>query len=148
MKDQFHFVCRPWTGDGEIIARIQSDPKQEALQVCAGVMFRASLAPESPHATILLAADGKCHIKYREAGSLASGCDNGDQPGHHWARLVRRRNTFTAYTRRDGTETWKLVKELELPMSSSLYVGLAVTAHDNAQLATTTIDRVSLRNAK
>ena len=37
-----------------------------------------------------------------------------------------------------------LVKELELPMRSSLYVGLAVTAHDDAQLATTTIDRVSL----
>ena len=28
---------------------------------------------------------------------------------------------------------------------AALYVGLAVTAHDNAQLATTTIDRVSLQ---
>jgi hypothetical protein len=58
--------------------------------------------------------------------------------------LVRRGNTFTAFTRPEGVEKWQLVKELELPLKSSLYVGLAVTAHNDARLATTTIDRVSL----
>jgi hypothetical protein len=145
--DQFRFVCRPWTGDGEIIARIDSDPDQEARQVCAGVMFRESLTAESHHAAILLEANGKCHVKYRDAANPASACEiiGSDQPGKHWVRLVRRGNRFTAFTRRDGNPMWNLVKELELPMRSSLYVGLAVTAHDDAQLATTTIDGVSLR---
>ena len=86
-------------------------------------------------------------MKWRDAANPASACDisGSDQPGRHWVRLVRRGNTFTAFTRPDGVETWRLVKELELPMRSSLYVGLAVTAHDDAQLATTTIDRVSLQ---
>ena len=42
-------------------------------------------------------------------------------------------------------QTWTFLKDLQWPLKSSLYVGLAVTAHDDAQLATTTIDRVSLR---
>src|SRR5262249_49372466 len=140
---------RPGPGDGEIIARIHSAPDQEARQVCAGVMFRESLAADSHHVAILLAADGKRHVKYRDAANPASACDlsGGDRPGKHWVRLVRRGSTFTASTRPDGTQTWEPVKEVELSMRSSLYVGLAGAAHDDAQLATTTIDRVSLQGS-
>jgi hypothetical protein len=146
-QDQFRFVCRPWTGDGEIVARIHSDPDQEARQVCAGVMFRETLTADSHHAAVLLDANGKCHIKYRDGANPASACEitGGDGPGKHWVRLVRRGSTFTASTRADGARAWKLLKELELPLRSTLYVGLAVTAHDDGQLATTAIDRVSLR---
>jgi RNA polymerase sigma factor (sigma-70 family) len=144
--DQFRFVCRTWTGDGEIIARIHSELEQQARQVCAGVMFREKLTADSHHTAILLDAIGKCHLKYRDAGHPASACEisGSERHGKHWVRLVRRGNTFTAYTRPDGVQMWRVVKDLELPMRSSLYVGLAVTAHDNAQLATTMIDRVSL----
>jgi hypothetical protein len=148
--DQFRFVCRKWTGDGEIFARIHSDPVQEAVQVCAGVMFRESLAAESHHMAILLSARGKHHLKWRDADSPASACvlADADASDKHWVRLVRRGNKFTAYTRADGTKEWELVKELELPLSPSVYVGLAVTAHDDAQLATTTFDQVSLEPTK
>jgi hypothetical protein len=60
-------------------------------------------------------------------------------------RLVRRGNRFTASVRADGAETWKIVKELDLVLKPSLFVGLAVTAHDDAQLAMTTFDRVAVR---
>jgi hypothetical protein len=145
--DQFRFVCRAWTGDGEIIARIDSDPDQEARQVCAGVMFRDGLGADSHHVAILLDPHGKCHAKYRDEANPASAChiSGNDSPGKHSVRLVRRGNTFTASTRPDGAEAWQPVEELELPLHSSLYVGMAVTAHDDAQLATTTIDYVSLR---
>jgi RNA polymerase sigma factor (sigma-70 family) len=145
--DQFHFVYRPWTGDGEITARVDSDPDQEGRQVYAGVMFRASLAADSHHAAALLEANGTCRFNYRDAANPASACTSADsnQAGKYWVRLVRRGNTFTAFTRPDGAQAWKQVQELELPMPAALYVGLAVTAHDDAQLATTTIDCVSLR---
>jgi RNA polymerase sigma factor (sigma-70 family) len=148
--DQFRFVCRPWTGDGEIVARVASDPDQEARQVVAGVMFRDSLAPDSHHVAALLGANGECHVKYRNAASPASDCDiiPARAPGKNWVRLVRRGNKFTVYVRPDGTRTWTLVKELESALKPSLYVGLAVTAHDDAQLATTTFDQVAVRSGR
>jgi RNA polymerase sigma factor (sigma-70 family) len=149
-KDQFRFVCRPWTGDGEIIARVTSDPDQEARQVAAGVMFRERLTPDSHHTSILVTS-GECDVKYRTPDTEpGSGCDISrlDAPGKQWVRLVRRGNTFRTYVRPDNTETWKLVKELELVMDRSVYVGLAVTAHDDAQLATTTFDHVAVRRER
>jgi RNA polymerase sigma factor (sigma-70 family) len=149
-RDQFRFVYRRLSGDGEISARVTSDPEQPAHQVAAGVMFREQLTPTSHHATILV-DNIHCDVKYRTGDTdPGSGCDISDldAPGRQWVRLVRRGDTFRMYVRPDGTETWKLVKELELVMNRSLYVGLAVTAHDDAQLATTTFDHVAVRAEK
>jgi RNA polymerase sigma factor (sigma-70 family) len=145
--DQFRFVCRPWTGDGEIIARVASDPDQDARQVAAGVMFRDRLTAGSHHVAVLLTST-ECHVKFRTPAHPGSGCDisRRSAAGKHWVRLVRRGNTFAAYIRPSETQAWKLVKEVALPLKPSLFVGLAVTAHDDAQLATATFDRVSVRN--
>jgi RNA polymerase sigma factor (sigma-70 family) len=147
-KDQFRFVYRPWTGDGEIIARAASDPKQKAVQVMAGVMFRERLTADSPHAAALLGANGDCHVKYRDTKSPGTACHimRRDAPGKHWVRLVRRGNTFTSYVRPDGAQEWQLVHKQDLPLKPSLYVGLAVTAHDDNQLATAAFDHVSVRS--
>jgi RNA polymerase sigma factor (sigma-70 family) len=146
-KDQFRFVCRPWEGDGEISARVTSDPDQEARQVAAGVMFRERLTADSKHMAVLVTSV-ESHVKYRTADNPGSACDIArlDTPGKNWVRLVRRRNMIAAFVRPDGSETWKLLKELELPLDRSLFVGLAVTAHDDAQLATVTFDHVSVRS--
>jgi hypothetical protein len=116
-SDQFRFVCRPWMGDGEIIARVASDPNQDARQVATGVMFRERLTADSKHVAVLVTANGDCHVKYRAGASPATACDivQRDTPGKLQVRLVRRGNTFTTYFRSDGEQTWKLVKELESP---------------------------------
>jgi RNA polymerase sigma factor (sigma-70 family) len=145
-KDQFRFVCRPWTGDGEITARISSDPDQPARQVAAGVMFREQLTPNSHHASILVSSveyDVKFRTPTSDPGTACEISQLGS-PGKQWARLVRQGNTFRMYLRPDNTPTWKLVKELDLVMNRSLYVGLAVTAHDDVQLATVTFDHVAV----
>jgi RNA polymerase sigma factor (sigma-70 family) len=147
--DQFRFVYRPWNGDGEILARVTSDPDQDARQVSAGVMFRESLAADSRHVAVLMGALGDCALKFRTVDYPESGCDLSriEAPGQAWVRLVRRANTFSAFVRSNESEPWKALKELEVPLQRSLYVGLAVTAHDDAQLATTKFDQVSLRGA-
>jgi RNA polymerase sigma factor (sigma-70 family) len=144
--DQFRFVCRPCSGDGEIVACVTSNPEQDARQVVAGVMFRDGLAADSHHVSLLMDASGGAHVVCRSQEHPASICDNfpPTNPGKHWVRLVRRGNTFSAFVHGEGTETWKLVKAVEVPLNSSLYLGLAVTAHDDAQLATTTIDHVAI----
>ena len=146
-EDQFHFVYRQWTGDGEISARVTSDPDQPGRQVAAGVMFREQLTANSHHASILVTST-ECDAKFRSRDTdPGSGCDISrlDSPGSQWVRLVRRGDTFRMYVRPDGTETWKLVKELELVMNRSLFVGLAVTAHHDDYLSTATFDHLAVR---
>jgi hypothetical protein len=99
---------------------------------------------------VLVEPNGKCHVTYRDTACPGSACCNsGDDsvavPGKkYWVRLVRRGNTYSAYTRADPAPAWTPVKELELPLRPSLFVGLAVTARDDGRLATATIDGVSL----
>jgi RNA polymerase sigma factor (sigma-70 family) len=147
-KDQFRFVYRSWKGDGEIIARVANKPNQDAGQVMAGVMFREDRTPTSRHVAVLLDVRGGCHVKFRNAPNGGSGCHTierkGKEPPFGWVRLVRRGKTFTSYVRPDAALPWQRVHTLDLPLGPSLYVGLAVTAHDDKQLATTTFDRVSV----
>jgi hypothetical protein len=143
--DQFRFVCRVWAGDGEISARIASDPLQEAKQASAGVMFRESLAPESPHMAVMLTT-GQCHVTYRTPTSPGSQCHVSPLTAadKHWVRLVRRGDKLTAYVRADEAEGWTRVKEMKLALGPSPYVGLAVTARNDARLAAATFDYVSV----
>ena len=144
--DQFRFVYRPWTGDGEITARIAYDDNKDARQVAAGVMFREELTPESRHAAVLISGIGHSDVKCRATAGRSTACAirDLDTRGKHWVRLVRQGRMFTAYTRPDGTEAWTLLKEFKLALNPTLYVGLAVTAHNDAKLATATFDHVSL----
>src|SRR4051794_21529018 len=48
-NDGFHFVWRPWRGDGEIIARVLT-VENTFNHAKAGVMFRESLAANAKHA--------------------------------------------------------------------------------------------------
>jgi hypothetical protein len=144
--DQFRFVCRKWTGDGEITARVASELDQDARQVTAGVMFRSDLTPDSHHVALLMDALGGADVVCRNQERPDSFCDNLPAAGRgkHWIRLARHGKTFSAFLRADGAEEWKLVKTLDVPVNASLYVGLAVCAHDDTQLATATFDHVSL----
>src|SRR5262249_56626990 len=112
-----------------------------------GVMVRDRLTKDSHHVAVLLTST-ECHVKFRTPADPGSGCDisRRDTAGKHWVRLVRRGNTFAAYIRPDEARPWKLVKEVELTLQPSLFVGLAVTAHDKDKCATATFDRVSVRN--
>jgi RNA polymerase sigma factor (sigma-70 family) len=86
--DQFRFVCRPWTGEGTISARVAIDSEQQARQVAAGVMFRERLTPDSPHVAVLLTSVDS-HVKYRTPANPTSACDIArlSAPGTHWLRL-------------------------------------------------------------
>jgi hypothetical protein len=145
--DQFRFVCRPCNGDGEIITRVAQN--KDAWQVAAGVMFREALTPDSCHAAVLISANiGHCDVKYRRRAGRSTACDISHVAvsGKYWVRLTRQGNTFTAHIRPDGVEKWQRVKEMQLALNPNLYVGLAVTAHNDAKLAAVTFDAVAVRS--
>ncbi len=58
-------------------------------------------------------------------------------------KLKRSGDTFTGYESADGT-TWSQVGTVSLALSATLNVGLAVTSHNNATLATAGFDNIAL----
>ena len=56
-----------------------------------------------------------------------------------WLRLTRSGNLFTAAASENGT-TWRTLGSITIPMASSVFVGVPVTSHNNATLATGVFD--------
>ncbi|HEX3704197.1 MAG TPA: putative Ig domain-containing protein, partial [Vicinamibacterales bacterium] len=135
--DAFHFVYQPWTGDGSIVTRVASVSNANAWSK-AGVMFRETLTPGSAQAFVLVSSAKGVAFQRRDATQANSVSTSGSMSAApRWLRLDRSGDTFTAYESVDGT-TWLLVGTDTIPMAPQLYVGFAVTSHDNTRVTTST----------
>ena len=141
VADSFHFAGRPLTGDGQIVARVTSlqftDPWAKA-----GVMFRENLTPGSRHALMVVTAGDGSAFQRRETADKPSG--NTDGPATktpYWVKLVRTGDMFTGYLSADG-KNWQRVDSVMIPMGKTIYVGLALTAHNNSALNSSLFDNV------
>lgn len=65
------------------------------------------------------------------------------QPLPYWVKLSRRGNLFTGYLSPDG-QAWQKVGEKEVPMVKDVWVGLAVTSHNNAATTEAVLDGVAV----
>ena len=142
-SDQFHYVYQPLSGDGEIVARVASQENTHPWAK-AGVMIRQNLLEGSPHAMMALTpGNGAAFQRRVTAGGSSTSTSGGIVTAPYWVKLVRAGTTITGYRSPDGI-TWTQVKSLTLAMSSDVYIGLALTSHDNALSCTATIDNVSV----
>jgi len=144
LADGFHFAYRPWTGNGEIISRVTSigntDPWAKA-----GVMFRETLATDSRHAMMVITPGNGSAFQRRLTPAAASVHTAGPVvTAPYWVRLLRIGNVFQGYISPDGV-TWTLVGSETVSMSTTLFVGLAVTAHNNSLVSTATFTGVDVR---
>lgn len=134
--DEFQFVYRALSGNGEIVARV------EALQALdpwtkAGVMMRESLAAGSRHASMFVSAGKGLAFQRRTAtNQISSHTTGGGGTAPKWVRLTRIGDEFTAYHSANGTD-WVRVGSDTIPMASTIYVGLAVSSHVDNVAATT-----------
>jgi len=141
--DQFHFVYQQVSGDVEIVARVQGVTAQHAWSK-AGVMIRATLAADSPHAYALASAGKGVNFQWRAAkGGLSASTAASTPPPPSWVRAVRAGTKVTTYWSANGT-TWTTMGSVTLPIGSSAYVGLAVTSHDAGARTTATVSNVSV----
>lgn len=141
--DGFHFLDQPWSGDGDLIARVASlddtDPWAKA-----GVMVRESLDANSTQATMLVSAEQGLALQWRDqTGGASSSIDGFPGIAPYWVWLNRVGDTFTGYASEDGSN-WFLIGAATVPMAQDVYVGLAVTSHNNRALATAVFDNVSM----
>ena len=142
-SDQFRFVHQPMTGNGEVIARVASLTNPNAWAK-AGVMIRSQLTAGSAHAFALVsAANGTAFQRRITAGGASTNTAGPASVAPSWVRLARSGNTFSAYTSSNGTN-WTLIGSQSITMGATVYVGLAVTSHNSAALATASLTNVQV----
>ncbi len=148
--DAFQFAAQPLAGDGTIQARVAS-LQNTASWAKAGVMIREGLGANARNVYLFVTPDvhNGAVLQWRTSPGattniLQSGL-GGVQPPY-WLRLVRAGDTFTGYRSADGVN-WTLVGTETVTLTGTVYVGLAVTAHNNSVLTTAVFDNVALTQA-
>ena len=144
-SDQFQFVNQSITGDGEIIAKVNSLTNTNTYAK-AGVMFRETLTPTSKHAMTDITAAAGVEFLTRNAVSGVTAADVAAGTSPKWLRVVRSGNVFTSYTSDNGTTWTQLGTPKTIAMANTIYAGLAVTSHANGTLATGVFSDVTVRN--
>ncbi len=135
--DAFNFQSQPLVGNGSVVARVTAQSNTNGAAK-SGVMIRETTNADSrnvllaltPGAGVVLQARTATHAtpSYYKAVAGKAGV---------WLQLQRSGNTFTGLVSADGV-TWTTVGSVSIPMVNDVRAGLAVTAHDNAKLNSTT----------
>ncbi len=140
--DSFQFMYQPWSGNGQIIAKVNSIQLTENYAQ-AGVMFRDSLAANAQQAAMVVTAQTSHEIGFvRRTSTGGSSSVTTTTGGFIWIKLIRNGTTITGYKSTDGA-TWTSVGSATFSMGTNIYVGLAVTSRVPGTLCTATFSNVS-----
>jgi regulation of enolase protein 1 (concanavalin A-like superfamily) len=105
-------------------------------------MMRETLAPGSKHATMFVsAAKGLAFQRRTSTNGTSTSTAGALASAPYWVRITRTGSTFSAYQSTD-TGTWTLIGSATMNMTSTIYVGLAVTSHADGALTTGTFSLV------
>jgi regulation of enolase protein 1 (concanavalin A-like superfamily) len=140
-KDSFYFAARQLSGDADLICRVVSQ-EDTADWAKAGIMVRETMADNSSQAMVVAAPVGRVAFQRRSTtnGTTANSSVAGQVPV--WLRLVRTGNLFVAYSSSDGV-AWSEISRKSIIMASQVWVGLAVTSHNNSQTSQAVFDEVN-----
>lgn len=142
-SDEFHYASTPWSGDGQIIARVTQVTNTNG-SAKAAVMFRESLNADSANAAMEIKATTGSEFQHRATtGGSTSFTSTGGINAPYWIRLVRSGDTFTGFRSADGVN-WVQQGSAVIPMSTDIFVGLAVTSHNDGAINTAIYDNVVL----
>ena len=151
-SDEFHYVYQSLSGDGEIIARVVSlDNTNQWAK--AGVMMRNTLDANSAFVLMSMSPNpngqGPSYtLQQRNTAGEAMGGGNNIGPVAagfpYYVRLVRQGNTFSGYASATNGN-WSLLGSRTVAMGSTIYVGLAVTSHNDGVTTQAVFDNVSLQ---
>jgi hypothetical protein len=138
--DQFHFAYKTLTGPGSIVARVLSVDNTDPWAK-AGVMIRDTLSAGSKFAAVYITPGNGCRFQARLDTDISATSDTSVVTAEqtaivapYWVRIERDvSGNFRGYYSSDGA-TWRQMSwnPQNIPMSSNVYVGLAVTAHNAA----------------
>jgi fibro-slime domain-containing protein len=138
-SDQFHYYYTRVKGDLDVSVKVISISNTH-IWAKAGVMIREKLTANSKHAYAMRAASSGIgyKVQYRRTDGAIT-IDSTPTPflDAEWVRIKRKGNTITGYRSSNGS-SWIQVLSKTIPMTDSVYVGLALTSH-NAGAKTTAL---------
>lgn len=125
-----------------VVARVSSVQNINAWSK-AGLMVRDSLNPGAANAFIAVTPGNGVTFQSRSSdGGGTSWSQTTGLTAPYWLKLARNGNTFTGYYSPDNVN-WTQFGSATMTMPSTVYVGLADTAHTTANLCTATFDHVT-----
>ena len=145
--DAFHYAYQTLDGDGEIVAWVISVENTDPWAK-AGVMIRETLNADSKNAFIALTPGNGVTFQHRSStGGSTSWNKTSELSAPYWVKLVRSGDTFTAYRSSDGV-SWTEQGFATINIACSVYIGLAVTSHNDGVLCTAQFDHVSVSGTR
>ena len=140
-RDSFHFVYKQVRGDSEIVAEVASIQYTHP-NAKAGLMMRENLSEYSPNVMVALTAERGGTVQFRpqdRAQTVAAPARAIFPP--QYLKLRRQSNEFTAYASPNG-RIWSVLETVSVPMSESIFVGVAVASAQDGMLNWTTFNKV------
>ncbi len=137
--DEFHFAYKTLSGVGSIVAKVLSVDNTDPWAK-AGVMIRETLEPGSKFAAVYITPGNGCRLQVRTNTDGDATSDTSVATSEqiainapYWIKLERDAfGNFRGYYSSDGMTWQQLVWRQSIPMSTDVYVGLAVTSHNVA----------------
>jgi hypothetical protein len=142
-SDEFRYVYVEAYKDCTVVARVASVEGTHGWAK-AGVMIRDTLQSGAEHASMFVTPANGVAFQYRSSTDGSSGNANTTGPSApYWVKIVRDGNTFTGYASPNGAN-WTKIGSQWISMTSSVYIGLAVTSHNDGTLCTAVFDNVTV----
>jgi len=153
-SDEFHYAFKQLTGEGSITVKVDSITETHSWAK-AGVMIRETLEADSLYAMVVVTPSGRVAFGFRstlglDSHSTHTATDAITLP--HWIRLTRSgNNLFSAEHSVDGIN-WVPVESSDpgdpsawnVLMKPDVYIGLAVSAHDDEAVCEATFSNVTV----
>lgn len=141
--DQFHFRTESLTGDGAIIARVDSAGSGNPWAK-VGLMFREDVAPASRNILLMVTPGSHLGVQVRsDTADTTLFYDGGWASAPIWLMLTRTGDLFGAYRSDDG-DNWTSMGGYTIYLPPTIHVGLVVSSHDNAALHTGTFSGIEI----
>ncbi len=148
--DQFHYAFKTLSGVGSIEAQVLSVSNTDPWAK-AGVMIRETLEPGSKFAAVYITPGNGCRFQGRTTTDAAATSDTSVATPQqiaitapYWVKLERdAAGNFRGHYSSNGT-TWIPMSwnPQNIVMGSNVYVGLALTSHNNAATCTAKFSNV------
>ncbi|MHC4440444.1 MAG: LamG domain-containing protein [Planctomycetota bacterium] len=128
-SDEFHFAWQELTGEGEIIAKVESVGNTNPWAK-AGIMIRDTLDADSAFAMVAITPGNGVWFGRRTGGNTASDAQ-ADITAPQWIKLDRSIGGLArASYSSDGINWTPLGASEAVIMNNPMYIGLALTSHE------------------
>jgi hypothetical protein len=144
--DEFYYAYMQLSGDYAIAVKVESITNTNAYAK-AGVMIRDSLDANSANAMMCItpSTTGGIRLQHRATagGTSTTDANTANINAPYWISLTRQGTNFAAGYSPNGTD-WSTLDNATVTMTDPVYIGLALTSHNNAATCTAVFSNVKL----